>query len=49
LNKRNFYNFISDQANIFICNYFADNNGLKVTDPFKQKPACRNEVLSNLL
>ena len=34
---------------MFLVEFFAANDGLSITDPFLQKPACRKEVMQSLL
>ena len=41
INKDLLRNFVSDRVNVFLVEYFYENNGLEITDPFQKKTECR--------
>jgi hypothetical protein len=49
LNIGDLHEFVQEPATAFLINFFADNDGLNLTDPNKKKPCCRKSALKNLI
>ena len=49
LTKASFNSFISDQANISLLTFFAENDGLAATDTTHTRPACRKNCLNRMI
>ena len=45
MNKTHLRDFICDPVNVFLIQYFHENNGLEITDPNGDKPRCRGDTL----
>ena len=49
LNNDDLTSFLQDPVSEFLLNFFANNNGLVLTDPHNEKPSCRKNALKSLL